>query len=168
GDHLFFDRTNRVFRNLGHAYLRLPISSLGKQPILGGPSRAGLSQFMEITSSSFEVEGDWLTFDEPVRGSLTEGNNPLGRLEAGFLSLQFSNQIQRIVAKKKVFLEEFPVLRPDGRRVSKTFGAENLDIAMTTNSLLKQIVAHGEVHGTQHTWQTNKPPAIAILDAERV
>jgi lipopolysaccharide export system protein LptA len=168
GDQLFFDRTNRVFRDAGHAYVRLPVSSFGSQPLPGAPSKTGASQFMEITSSAFEVEGDWLTFHEPVRGSLLEGDNPLGRLEAGFLALQFTNQIQKIVAKKKVFLEEFPVLKPDGRRVSKTFETENLDIDMATNGLVKQIVAHDRVHGTQHTWQTNKPPGIAILDAERM
>jgi lipopolysaccharide export system protein LptA len=168
GDQLFFDRTNRVFRNVGHAYLKMPISSLGSQPLLGPRSKTAPSQFMEITGSSFEMEGDWLTFHDPVRGSLVEGDNPIGRLEAGFLAVQFSNQIQRVVGKKKLFLEEFPVLMPDGRRVSKTFQSERLDATLGTNGFLSQIVANEHVHGTQHTWWTNKPPGVAVMDAERM
>jgi lipopolysaccharide export system protein LptA len=168
GDELFFDRTNRVFRDVGHAFLKVPVSSFGKQPLLGASGETKPGQFIEINSGSFELEGDWLTFHEPVRGRLLEGDKPLGRLEAGFLSLQLSNQIQGIVAKKKVFLEQFPVVRPDGRRVSKTFKAENLDVTLTTNGLLKKILARDNVHGTQHTWPTNKPEAVVVLDADRM
>src|SRR3954454_23468708 len=136
GDQLFFDRTNRIFRDVGHAFLKVPVSSFGKQTLLGASPEMRPSQFIEINSGSFEWEGDWLTFHEPVRGRLLEGDPPLVRLEAGLLSLQISNQIRGIVAKKKVFLEQFPVVRPDGRRLSKTFETENLDVTLATNGLL--------------------------------
>ncbi|HUR45570.1 MAG TPA: LptA/OstA family protein [Candidatus Saccharimonadales bacterium] len=168
GDQLLYDRSNRIFRAVGNGYLKLPVGSIGNQPMLRPGSKSSTNQYVEMTSSLIAFDKDTLTFQEPVRGSLTENDNPVGRLEAGFLSLQFSNQLQNVVAKKKVFMEQFPTLMPDGRRVSKTLNTENLRVRMGTNGYVRQIVAQEGVHGTQNVWQPRKPPAVTTMDAERV
>ncbi len=168
GDQLLYDRSNRIFRAVGNSYLKLPVGSMGNQPMLGAGSKSSTNQYVEMTSSLIAFDKDTLTFQEPVRGSLTENDNPVGRLESGFLSLQFSNQLQNVVAKKKVFLEQFPTLMADGRRVSKSLRSENLSVKMGTNGYVRQIIAHDGVHGTQNAWQPRKPPAVTTMDAERV
>lgn len=170
GDRLLFDRTNRVFQSLGNGYLWIPLASFGKQSLLPqGAQQRALSQFLELTAHSIEYQGDWLTLNDQVRGKVLEGNQTLARLESGFLAVQFSNQVKRVVAKKRVFIEELPVTHADKRRISKTVRCENLDVNLTTNGLLQRIIASGKVRGVQEVYRPNQiAPSMTVLDAERV
>ncbi len=171
GDHLLFDRTNRIFRALGNAYLKVPVSSLGEQTLLAEAKKHtnSPSRFLETTSGSIEYEGDWLTFQDRVKGQLLENGRPLGQLESRFLALQFSNRVQRIAAKQKIFVQQFPVSKEDGRRVGKTLRCESLNVMFATNGTLDQIVAHDHVRGVQETFRTNSlHPLLTVLDADRV
>ncbi|MDB6035132.1 MAG: hypothetical protein JWM16_5470 [Verrucomicrobiales bacterium] len=169
GDHLSFDRTNRMFQSKGNSFLRLPLASFGNQSVVGAKTKGKTLQVLEVNSDSIDYQGDWLTFQENVRGKLFEGSKPVAQIQSGFLAVQFSNQVQRFVAKKRVFLEQFPVTKENGQRVGKTLNCANLDVNLTTNGLLQHIVAHGMVRGVQETRRTNKTSsAFTILDADRV
>jgi len=90
GDSLFADRTNRVFVVTGNAYLRLPVTELGKQGLLtpftaghtNKPAISNAPQFLEMWCDSFDYRADVLTFRQHVRGKFLEGTNALGAMNA--------------------------------------------------------------------------------------
>ena len=170
GDNLYFDRTNRTFRAKGNAYLKVPLSTFGKQKVLvAGAATGADGQMLEATADDYDYQGDLFTFHNHVHGLLLEKQTPRGQIRAGLVTVKFSNQVERITARQKVFLEEFPVLKSDGSKVRKTMRSEYALITLFTNGLIDQIVANEMVHTEEQMTKKGATNAVlSLLDAERV
>ncbi len=169
GDRLFFDRTNRIFRAQGDAYLKLPLAEFNRQSIFPAPGSAiakttnAAPQFMELWSDQYEYRNEFLTFRDGVRGQLLEGETVRATLAAAeSLRVKFtSNQVERVVARNKVALEELPIPSPDGKVSGKKLNCEVLWLFLGTNGQLQRLVAETNVFIQQSNMviqPTNKSP----------
>ena len=153
GNTLFFDRTNRIFRARQNAYLKFPVRDFGPQP----PSAAGAlaakgaqpPQFIEIISDNFDYQTDLLTFRENVRGKFLEGETLRARFTSRSLEVKFSKQLERIVARQDVVIEQIPFVAATGRMISKSLRCERFTVAFRTNGLVESFLAEEKVVAQQ-------------------
>lgn len=119
GDELTLDRTGGVFRADGHAWLKFPRDAAGTSLMLeSNPAPANATgstnRFIEVSSGSYELSTNQAIFRSQVQSSEFEGGQPRGKLSCGLMTVAFSgsNQVQRIVARNDVVVEQ------DDRRVT--------------------------------------------------
>lgn len=164
GEALLFDRTNRVFSARRNAYLKLPVAAIGKQTALSSkpanPQKAGPPQFIEVFASDIDYHPSVLTFRERVRANFLEGETIRGQMTAEFLSVKFSNQVERLVAKQKVTFEDFPVEQPDGRKIAKRLDCELFTGIFSTNGQIDRLVAETNVLAQQTEWRKTAPEPV--------
>ena len=125
GDELLIDRSNRIFRVNGRAWLRMPSQSLGTSGFLplSRPARprestlpavkAGLSpattnQFIEVSSDSYEFRTNWAVFRNGVQVNERQADQPKGTMTCGGMTVTFAgtNQLQTMVAEHQVVIEQ--------------------------------------------------------------
>lgn len=112
GDEIIIDRTNRVFRTEGNAFIRLPAENNSRAGFLGTYAPAEQSgatnRFIEIRCQRCEVRTNLAVFTHDVRAIQTAGEQVQGRLSCALLTLTYSgeNELQRMVAKEHVVIEQ--------------------------------------------------------------
>ena len=112
GDELFMDRSNRIFRAVGHALLTMPRESLGASgliPVGTNASTAPLTnQIVEIRSDTYELRTNAAAFREQVRVTERAGEQVLGTLSCGQMTAAFaaSNQLARLEAWPNVSIQQ--------------------------------------------------------------
>jgi lipopolysaccharide export system protein LptA len=176
GEHLHYDRTNQVFTALGNAYLKVPVAEFGQQAKTNsapGTNRVRTvkgQQFVETFSDHFEYRGGYLTFYENVRATLLESNVPRGELTTpGYVKLKMSNQIERIIARNKVHVEQFPQPTLTGKAVSKKLDCEALTVDLRTNGWIYRVLAQTNVVAQQTRKASAKAkPSYSRMTAESV
>ncbi len=114
GDELEIDRTNRIFRATGHAYLKMAGQSLGATGFLPSPDPAAhdsvsaTNQTVEIESGNYEIRTNSAVFRDRVfvtqrLGEQSQGQLSCGRLDA---TLSGTNQMDRLVAEEAVVIQQ--------------------------------------------------------------
>ncbi|HEY5909425.1 MAG TPA: LptA/OstA family protein [Verrucomicrobiae bacterium] len=114
GDLLIIDRTNRVFRAEGNAWVRMPAQGLSLSALLSSsnsvaaPASKATNQFVEIASGYHEFRTNQAVFGEHVALSERMGNQPRGTLTCGLMNVTYtgSNQLDTLVAQQEVVLRE--------------------------------------------------------------
>ncbi len=113
-DELVIDRTNRIFRANGHAWLRMPGQTLGGSGFLS-KSRASAAgrgattnRVVEIVSDNYEFRTNWAAFRQDVHVSEVVSNRTGGTLTCALLTAHFTgtNDLQKLVAEKNVVIQE--------------------------------------------------------------
>lgn len=175
GDRLFYDRTNRIFRADGNAFLRMPASQLGKPnartskpPKTNVVAKATAAQFIEVSSDNYDFQSGYFTFRENVRGKMLEGDAVRSALTCDWLSIKLSNQVEAATAKGRVFAEQFPVASTNGTSIRKNMKCETLTLTFATNGLVQRIVAEQDVEAHQSETRRDKPPVHSQLNAGAV
>jgi lipopolysaccharide export system protein LptA len=183
GNSLFLDRTNRIFAVKENAYLRLPMSELGRQTVAApftaartnslaatnATARSNAPQFLELWCDSFDYRGELLTFRDKVRSRFLEGTNAFGALNCGWMALRFhSNQVESATAKQNVHVEQFPYVSTNGLTVSKTLDCEGLNVEFLTNGWIKRVIAEGDVAAVQVERSATNLPVASSLHAQSV
>jgi len=184
GETLFLDRTNRIFAVTENAYIRLPMSELGKQALLSPftlsqtnrPSAStnavavtNAPQYLELWCNNFDYRGNLLTFRENVRSRFLEGTNVVGALNCGLLVLRFnSNQVESATAKHKVHIDQFPYISTNGVVVSKSLDCEGLTVLLETNGWIKRVIAENDVVAVQVERSGTNAPVASSLRAQLV
>jgi lipopolysaccharide export system protein LptA len=136
GDELFFDRTNNIFRSLGHAKMKMPAQGLGTSGLFSrtNPPTAKpgtpTNQFIEITCDNYELRTNLAFFREQVRVCDRLGDQLQGQMSCGQLTLTFAgtNELQTMVAERRVLIEQ----------EDKKFSGENA-VYTGTNTVLELI-----------------------------
>ncbi len=172
GEHLLYDRTNQVFLAETNAFLRVPAAEFGRQARINSGSSTNtnantktnaaprLPQFVEASSDRYEYKAGYLTFYDHVRSFLYEGDIPQGMATAeGPVRIKMSNQVERVTARRKVHVEQFPIPTAKGKAVSKKLDCESLTIDMATNGQVSRIFANTNVIAQQTRKRNAKAPA---------
>jgi lipopolysaccharide export system protein LptA len=171
GERLIYDRTNEVFRAVSNAYLRLPVSALGRlQGFSPGAEQGGVTNdtrdaFVEVFSNDIEYHPGRLEFIGNVRGYLLTNEVLLGRFTSRDLVVKFSNQVERVQASGHVVIEQVAHADPRGVRREKSLASEVFEVLFTTNGNVRTLFArdHVEVRQTEfrpgerepvRTWMT--------------
>jgi lipopolysaccharide export system protein LptA len=113
GDELLIDRTNKIFRANGQAWVKMPSQSMGTNAFLssGANSVKGTNQFVEIFSDHYEFRtnstGNFVQFGDQVRMVDTSNGQTNGTLTAAtmLVTLLSTNELQSMVAEKNVVIE---------------------------------------------------------------
>jgi lipopolysaccharide export system protein LptA len=113
-DELVMDRTNKIFRAIGHAWLKLPSQTqsgaafLPQIETVATDSPPATNQFLEIWSDSYEIRTNLALFRKDVRLSQGPPGQPKGTLSCGLLTATFAgtNQLQKLVAEQAVTLAQ--------------------------------------------------------------
>ena len=109
GDEILIDRTNKIYRATGKAWLKMAGRSLGGAGFL--PSTNSLpatNQVVEIRSDNYELRTNLAVFRQDVHLTQRAGEQLKGKMDCGLLTVTFAgtNQLQRMVAEKGVVIEE--------------------------------------------------------------
>jgi lipopolysaccharide export system protein LptA len=131
-DDLFIDRSNQVFRAIGHALLKLSDEGKGTSPFLSGTSPSGTNQIIEIRSDSYEIRTNSAEFSSQVIVTERLGDQPRATLTCGRLMATFaaSNQMERMLAEENVVMEQGARRFSAGQAV---FTGTNQLLALTRN-----------------------------------
>jgi len=113
-DQLLIDRTNRIFRAEGNAWLRMASQGLGFSELLPGskpqakPTGPGTNQFLDILCGTYEVRTNLAVFQDDVRLTEQIAGQARGKMECELLTATFagSNQLQRLVAERNVVIRD--------------------------------------------------------------
>jgi len=113
GDELVIDRTNRIFRANGHAWVKMPSQSMGANALLSSATNSApaTNQFVEIFSDYYEFRtnsaGDSAQFGDHVRMVNTANGQTNGTLTSAtmLVTLLGTNELQSMVAEKDVVIE---------------------------------------------------------------
>ena len=116
GDMLTLDRTNRIFRVDGKAWLRMPGSGLSDTGLIpqGSASNSAstrlnaTNQFLEVSSGSYEIRTNLAIFQNQVRVSERLGGQERSQMVCDTMTVTFSgsNQLQRLEALNHVVIEQ--------------------------------------------------------------
>ena len=114
GDDLVFDRTNNIFRAIGHARLKMPAQSMGSSGLFSHTNSPTATpgtltnQFVEITCDNYELRTNLAFFREQVRVCDRLGDQLRGQMTCGQLALTFAgtNELQKMVAERRVLIEQ--------------------------------------------------------------
>ncbi|MBI4325996.1 MAG: hypothetical protein HY674_12115, partial [Chloroflexi bacterium] len=174
GQTLIFDRTNRVFRAQGKAYLKFPLpasqnAALRRAPATIPPEHrpAATNLFVEVFSNDLDYQSDLLTFHENVRANYLEGEQVGGSLTCNLLTVKVSNQVERLEAKGRVAVEAVPRLTSAGKTVGRQLHCERLTVALSTNGQIQTIVAEQEVLAQQNEIRPGKAkPVLTSLKSD--
>ncbi len=112
GDELLIDRSNHVFRAMGHAYLEM--TGQGAAGFLPAPTAANTNslsasnQIVEIKCESYEIQTNSADFRGPVLVTDRAGEQIQGTLSCSHMVATFSgtNQMERMVAEEKVIIAQ--------------------------------------------------------------
>ena len=150
GETLTFDRTNKVFSARRNAFLKLPLSALGRQTSASSGLKSSGPESIEVFSDDFIYQPDALTFHENVRAKYFQGEVLHGGLTCAFLSLGLSsNRLNSAVAKGSVALDQPFVGTNEARRVEKKLNCESLALYFSTNGLIQSALAETNVLARQ-------------------
>jgi lipopolysaccharide export system protein LptA len=113
-DDLLIDRTNKVFRATGHAFLKMQTKGqagsgfLPAKRLKAGTSPGNGEETVEINCASYEIRTNSAVFHDDVRVTQRAGESTQGTLSCDTLTASFSgtNELQRIVAEQHVILEQ--------------------------------------------------------------
>jgi lipopolysaccharide export system protein LptA len=114
GDELWIDRSNHIFRAIGHGVMKMPRESLGASgfvPLGANTTNApGTNQTVEIRSDSYELRTNSAAFEEHVRVTERAGEQTVGTLSCARLRASFTgtNQLDRLIAEQDVVIEQEP------------------------------------------------------------
>lgn len=112
GDQLIIDRTNRIFKANGNAWLKMPRQSLGETGFFSGsePGSAAIAtnEFVEVFCQSYELRTNWGVFREPVQLRQKRGEAVVGDLVCREMTLTFqaTNQLDTLVARDGVVIQQ--------------------------------------------------------------
>jgi len=112
-DDLLIDRTNKVFRATGHAFLKMPAKGQAGSGFLPGKrsppetSPGKGEQTVEINCASYEIRTNYAVFHDAVQVTQHAGEATQGTLTCDTLTASFSgtNELQNIIAENHVILE---------------------------------------------------------------
>ena len=112
GNEISIDRTNKILRAAGNAWLKMPSSGgtmflTGKSPAATN-APATTNRFIEIFSDSYRIQTNRAVFNGNVRATETASNQPQSKLMCSMLivELSSSNEVQRAVAELDVVIEQ--------------------------------------------------------------
>jgi lipopolysaccharide transport protein LptA len=125
GDDVILDRTNKLLRAVGEAYLKTPAQNLGTSGLFGGPKELGkepssaTNQTVEINCESYELRPERAEFHQSVQAEMKTGDQLQGRLTCGELTATFpgTNQPPTVVAENQVRIEQTDRLLTAGHAV---------------------------------------------------
>jgi lipopolysaccharide export system protein LptA len=114
GDELVFDRTNNIFRAIGHSRLRMPAQNMGSSGLFAHTNSAAVkagtltNQFVEVTCDNYELRTNLAFFRKQVRVCDRLGDELRGQMTCGQLALTFAgtNELQKMVAEQQVLIEQ--------------------------------------------------------------
>jgi lipopolysaccharide export system protein LptA len=114
GDELSIDRSNRIFRATGNAYLEMAGQSLGGSGFLptglvsSTNSLAASNHIVEIHSESYEFRTNAADFRGHVLVTEQVGDQSQGALTCGQMTATFfgTNQLERMVAEQNVIISQ--------------------------------------------------------------
>ena len=113
GEELLIDRTNKIFRANGSAWLRMPGQSVGASGFLPGNRSAATNspatnRVVEIRSDQYEFRTNFGIFQKDVRLTERSGEEPQGRMTCGQMIVTFAgtNELQRMLAENDVAIEQ--------------------------------------------------------------
>jgi lipopolysaccharide transport protein LptA len=114
GDELVLDRTNKVYRADGNAWLKMPGRSLSTVAILPQASSPKTSpppstnEFAEVLCNSYVIRTNSAVFTDQVRVTERRDDQLQGKMDCRKLSLLFTgtNELQRMVAEDHVRVEQ--------------------------------------------------------------
>lgn len=137
-DELVIDRTNKVVRATGHAWLKLPSQGQGgggflpQIEVIATNSPPATNQFVEIWSDSYELRTNRALFRKNVRVTQGAASQPKGTLSCGNLTAVFAgtNRLQSMVADQAVTLTQ-------GENQSSNRLVAGKMVYTATNELLK-------------------------------
>jgi len=113
-DQLLIDRTNRIFRAEGNAWLKMATQGLGFSELLPAsrseskPTAPATNQFLDILCGSYEVRTNLAVFTNDVRLTEQIAGETRGKMNCELLTATFagSNQLQRLVAERNVVIRD--------------------------------------------------------------
>ena len=114
GDELSIDRSNHIFRAIGHAYLEMSgqnFAASGFLPTSAPPdtnSPNSTNHTVEIKCQSYQIQTNAADFRGPVFVTDRASDNSLGTLSCGQLSATFSgtNQMEHMIAQENVIIAQ--------------------------------------------------------------
>jgi lipopolysaccharide export system protein LptA len=112
GDELVIDRTNKVFRAIGHAWMEMPGQALGSLLSVTNTASAkpgsAAQQQVEIWSDNYEFRTNWGVFRQGVRVQQTQAGQPGGTMTCEDLTvfISTSNTLDKLVASTQVVIEQ--------------------------------------------------------------
>lgn len=138
GDELIIDRTNKIFRAEGHAWVRMPAQGLSISSLLSASnnipsaSAKATNQFVEVASEFHEFLTNQATFGERVLVTEYVGNQARGTLSCGHMVASYTgtNQLQTLVAQRQVLLQDGTNTLSSGQAV---FNGTNGVLLLTEN-----------------------------------
>ena len=112
GDELVFDRTNKIFRAIGHARLKIPAQSMGTSGFLAGPGSVSsnalpsTNHFVEVLCDNYELRTNLAVFRQTVRASDRLGDHLQGEMSCDLMTLTLAgtNELQKLVAEHQVVI----------------------------------------------------------------
>ena len=150
GERLVMDRTNQVFSVQGNAYLKMPLSSIGRSPVSAGLTKPTTMEMVEVFSDHFVYEPSALRFYEQVRANYLEDQALRGWLTCAYLGLGLvSNRLENVSAERNVTAEQLPFGTNQARQIDKKLNCESLNIRFYTNGLLETVLAQTNVFARQ-------------------
>jgi lipopolysaccharide export system protein LptA len=126
GDRLTIDRTNRVFRADGNAWVRMPSHTLSLSSLFleqakaaSGKSPVSTNQFVEIASTYHEFHTNWAEFGQNVMATERVDGKTRATMSCELLSVSYSgsNQLNNLVAEQNFILQETTNSLRGGRAV---------------------------------------------------
>lgn len=152
GDTLRFERTNNSMKAQGNAFLRAPLSVIGRaKPAAFDPREPSEQpEMLEVSSADLAYESSALTFRDHVRGTLFQGPARMGWLTCDSLKVGFiSNRLDTIRASGSVAIDQPWTGTNEARRTDKTLNCENLTVHFSTNGFVRTILAETNVLARQ-------------------
>ncbi len=114
GDKLLIDRTNRTFRVLGKAHLKMPGQAMGgvglatqaEQAVARPPDTT--NQFIEIECDHYEIRTNLAVFSDGVQVTNRAGDAVKATMSCGTLMAVFSgtNELRSMVADQQVVMDQ--------------------------------------------------------------
>jgi lipopolysaccharide export system protein LptA len=136
GDELVIDRTNKIFRATGQAWVKMPAQSIGTNGFLSSTtnSASGTNQFVEIFSDFYEFRtnstGNSIQFGDHVRMVDTSNDSTNGTLTAAtmLVTLLGTNELQTMVAEKNVVIQKNMTNQFTGEKAVYTATNDKLEL----------------------------------------
>lgn len=148
-------RTNQFFGARTNVHMKLPAALFGKLASASGAGTNALAptnQIVEVFADDFAYQTNTATFREKVRAKTVDADGSKATLVCNFLEVSFgpSNQVERVVAKKDVFLQQITGAAVQSRVSQKSIACDLLTLDRSPRTgLLEKIHAEKQVVGEQ-------------------
>ncbi len=152
GEVLVFGRTNHFFGARTNVYLKLPAAMFGKTFAAGSSTNSRAAQIVEIWSDDFSYRTNLATFREHVRAKTVDTNLSQTLLRCHFLAVSFgaSNQVEVVVAKQNVFLQQIVGAAALSKILERTITGQSVQLNRSPSTgLFESIHARTKVVGEQ-------------------